>query len=475
MHKNVPITLIELPATEYGILNGNVSSDVYSNFQLPSRAIPTLEAALKADSWTDVQSINPVYNGLQGKLTEENQRRIRDSKVLAVSAITRTAPQTLALVRQYRQANPSATIIAGGMDPTYRYQQWLEAGVDIVVLGEGERTIRDVMANLNSLETVEGIATTRGLTPKRRLSTPEELSSFPLPIYDKATRLKAGVAVVETSRGCPYGCDHCAVTDFYGKKYRKKSSERVTSELKQVQGMGSSIFYIDDNLVLDQKHTIYLLNTIADQGLARPGSSAQVTIKAAENPELLEALQRAGIDILYIGIESIFDDSLDDLGKPWNAEKTKNAIRLLGEAGFIRHGMLMPGGDKDTPERLEEILAWSRTNLESVQFFAPMPLPGAKLTPRMEEQGRVLTRDYSLYDGHNIITRPINFTPLELQEAIDHMLFSFFAKENERLKSLPKEKRIIGKYFRKKVAEGTRASLSSQQHRDHLEFLRSIS
>lgn len=472
MDKKSPITLVELPPTQYGILDGKPSSDVYSAFQLPSRSIPTLEAVLKHDGWTNVTSINPVYNGLDGKLSAENQRRIRDTKILAVSAITRTAPQSMELVRRCKKENPGVIIIAGGMDPTYRYEEWLEAGTDVVCLGEGENTIRELIQNLYSLKNIKGIATKNGVTERRDLLTPQELDDLPLPIYDAETRAKARVAVVETSRGCSVGCNHCVVTDFYGEKYRKKSTEKVIKLQADVCDIGTSTFYIDDNATLNPKRTIHLLNATINQGLARPGSSAQVTIKAAENPNLLIALQRAGINILYIGIESIFDDSLVDLGKPWSAERTKSAIQRFGEAGFIRHGMMMPGGDKDTPKRLEEILDWSINNLESVQFFAPMPLPGAKLSMEMEKQGRILTKDYSLYDGHNIITRPTNFTPVELQEKIDQMLISFFTKKSIGLEKLPREKRIIGTYFRRRIAEGTFASLKSQQHKDHIEFLR---
>ena len=134
--KDSPITFVEMPATQFGILYGDASHDVYSRFRLPSRSIPSLEAVVMNVGCRNVLSINPVYNGNGGKLSPANQDRIKASDVLCVSSITRTAPQSLDLIRRYKAERPDGVVLAGGPDPTFRHNLWRDAGTDVVVLGE---------------------------------------------------------------------------------------------------------------------------------------------------------------------------------------------------------------------------------------------------------------------------------------------------------------------------------------------------
>jgi radical SAM superfamily enzyme YgiQ (UPF0313 family) len=138
--KKSKITLVELPATQFGILNGNPAYDIYSIFKLPPRALPTLAAVLYREGFEDVEMVHPKFHGRNGRLGPENWKRILESEVLGISAITRTAPQSMTLAERYKKINPNGIVIAGGMDPTYRIKEWLNH-VDIVVRGEGEKTL----------------------------------------------------------------------------------------------------------------------------------------------------------------------------------------------------------------------------------------------------------------------------------------------------------------------------------------------
>ena len=104
--KNSSITLVELPPTLFGKLDGDPGSDVYTQFMLPPRALPVLTGVLKNDSWTNVEMINPVFHGENKRLSAKNWQTIRETEVLGGSMITRTAPQTLALFERYKNNNP---------------------------------------------------------------------------------------------------------------------------------------------------------------------------------------------------------------------------------------------------------------------------------------------------------------------------------------------------------------------------------
>lgn len=489
--KDSSITLVEINPTQFGILNGEPNFDEYSISTLPSRALPTLEGILRQDGWRDVQSINPVIHGKNKRLTKDNLKRIYSSDFLLISSITRTSPQSMKLVELYKLKNPRGLAIAGGSDPTFRAEDWLNY-VDVVVRKEGEKTLPILMnrliEDLKNLDDIEGIAFKKKgneiiITPERKFLTSEELSNLPHPYYDEKTIKRAGVGVIETSRGCPNNCDFCGVTKFYGGEYRKKSVDYIIEELRRVKKSWKILFYVDDNFVgnsnSSMEKSLETLEAIANNGLIVKRAAAQVTIRAAKNNDLLKALKKAGIMKLCIGIESINDKTLKAFGKPYNSEQNKEAIKKLKDYGFWIHGMLMPGGDGDTIEYLEELSHWANNNLDSVQYFPPGPLPGTSLTEQMEKEGRILTKNYSLYDGHSVVIRPKNenLKPYELQEMINKMYHDFYSWKN----SLKRLRKSVDKFSTIKLLlythmyKGIKKVLESPQARAHLEFLKSVS
>jgi len=205
--KQSPITLVELPATQYGVLSGDLSFDIYSKSKLPARALPVLEAVLRAEKWENVKSICPL-DGENGKLSSENLNRIFNSDIFGISSITRTSLQSMELARNYKLVKPDGIVIAGGPDPTFRIEDWLR-DVDIVVIGEGEKTVSELMERLiedpNNLDDINGLAFKKGkqieITKPRKLLTSEELSQIPYPFYNSKTKGKITTGVIETSRG----------------------------------------------------------------------------------------------------------------------------------------------------------------------------------------------------------------------------------------------------------------------------------
>jgi len=475
LSKESSITFAELPATQDGKLSGTLSHNVYSGFRLPARALPTLEGVLTFNGFTNIRSVRSY-----------DPDTINNSEVYGVSPLINTTPQSIESVKAYKEAYPKGIAIAGGMPPTFEPEAWKEAGIDIIFLGEADQTIVEVMERLEQgyessnypLDDIPGLIFRKGNeyvhTGRRELLTPEELSKLPHPHYGE----KTSVAVIETTRGCPHGCKQCAVTIYWGKRYRMKSNEYVLEELRRIKDNGKSLFYVDDNLTLNRKRSISLLKEIKDNDLARLGS-AQVDVSAAESPELLQALKDAGINILYVGIESIFDDVLTDLGKPFGAKQTKEAIETFREDGFLVHGMMMFGDDKDTQGRIMEASEWINNNLFTVQPFAYIPLPGTPFRAEMQKQERILTNEYHLYDGHGVIVRPKNFTPIGLQDSIDNLLGSFYSPDHEKNldKILEKFQNdvVIGKLFYRQISRGIKAALSSPQHKNHLKFLKEVS
>jgi len=479
--KQSAVTLVELPPTLFGELNGDISFDIYSRFKMPSRALHVLEGILRYNGWINTKSINPNFNKKRGILTSEDFKRIFDSDVLLISSITRTSPQSQELAKLFKQKNKEGWVIAGGPDPTFRIEDWLKYA-DIIVIGEGEKTLLELMNKLiknpGNLNSVKGIAYKKRkeiiITKPQELLTSEELSQLSHPFYDKDIRDKISAGVVETSRGCPNNCDFCTVTKVYGRQYRVKSIDYIMKELKQTKDMGKCLFFTDDNLTAIPSKTMELLEAIIENGLNKKYGVAQTTIKLADNPELMQSLKKANINALCIGIESINDETLKELGKPYTAEQNKRAIKILKKAGFWIHGMMMLGGEGDTPETLKETLEWANQNLDSAQFFSLIPAPGTPLYNKMEKEGRILTKKWYLYDGQHVVTKPKNFTPYELQKTIFNMHEDFYSlrKALGRLKHSKNKALALGILFYAKF--NGRKMLYNPQTSQHLEFLKTL-
>jgi len=481
INKQSMITFVELPPTQFGKLNGEASVDFYSAIRLPSRGIPALSGVLHAEGWKDIKEINPIYHGEKGKLNEKNFERIYKSYILLISSITRTSRQSMKLADLYKKKNPDGIVIAGGPDPTFRINDWLEH-VDIVVRGEGEITIKELMKELTkknpNLKSIDGIAFKKDnkiiFTAQRKLLTPEELSNLPHPHYGKTIRNNVASMVVESSRGCPNNCDFCSVTEMYGKSYRQKSIKYVIKEMADVENVGAYVFFSDDNISANPAKTIELMKAIKKHDPTKQ-KIAQITIAAAFNKELIKAMKEAGFRYLCVGIESIVDKTLKFFGKPYRSDKIKEAIKIYRDNGFWVHGMMMLGGDGDTNETLKETSRWINKNLDSAQLFAPIPVPGTRFYDRMEKEGRILTKKWYLYDGQHVVLRPKNFTPYELQKKLHKMYKDFYSLRRSFVRNFGSRKMGMSLMFSYYANFMAKKFFKNTQLDSHLEFLKNVS
>jgi len=481
--KKSSITFVELPPTQFGTLNGPLGYDIYSQSKSPSRAIPTLRGVLVEEGYTNTREINPYYHGEKGKLTHKNMKDIFESDALLISSITRTSPQSMKLAEIYKLNNPAGIVIAGGPDPTFRTAEWLKY-VDLVVRGEGEKTLKELMQRLigdpSQLNDIHGLAYTLNkdfqINAPRNLLTEKELGELPHPFYDPDVIRHLLTGTIETTRGCPYNCDFCSVTEMYGNRYRRRPLKWTLEEMLRISKYGKYTFIVDDNLATGGPKDIERLEAIAKIDGKRKNKTAQITVHAAKNDELLEAMRKAGIESLCIGVESISNETLKGLGKLTTAELNKYAVPKFRKAGFFVHGMMMLGGDGDTIESLRETEEWANENLDSVQYFAPVPIPGTKFRQQMKEEGRIFTEDWFLYDAQSVLIRPKNISPYDLQMKITKMYESFYSYKNtlKRLKKSQHKKMSIAITLWAKNF-GLKNVLFDPQSKAHLEFLKSIS
>jgi radical SAM superfamily enzyme YgiQ (UPF0313 family) len=475
------MALVELPPTLYGKLGGETSYDVYTKFGLPPRATPTLAGVLDSVGYPDVEQVTAFSHDKKGRF---DYTRLSEKDTLFFSSITRTAPQTMELIRRYKKDRPDGIVVAGGMDASYRAEEWLKY-CDVVVHGEGEKTLMELMERLekeDELDGLEGISfkDSRGnitTNPKRELMTAKELSALPSPIYDQATVDGINIWALEQERGCPYECNFCLVTATYGRRIRDISPKKVANELRRMQQMKKTgVFFTGDNLAGNPRNAIEMLGAIKEARLYQDDRTAQVSVSAAEHPKLLQAMRSAGIKNLCVGIESINDDSLRDLGKPFKSIENTDAVRTFHDYGFWVHGMMMLGIDSDTPEVAKDTREWAKKNLDSLQLFIPTPVRGTPFWDKMEKEGRIITDDLSIYDAQHCVINPVGFTPHELQKTIFDMYEDFYSPKEamKRLARTPSIKFTLEFLAWTKFWGGLRGITKNPQTLEHLEFLKNF-
>lgn len=231
----------------------------------------------------------------------------------------------------------------------------------------------------------------------------------------KDRRFYRGMIPMMTSRGCPHHCNFCSVTPIFGHKMRFASHERVAAELEGYRGKGDWVFFYDDNFCASPTHTKNLIDYLLRRQIFFPKWSAQVSVRAAQDEEMLALMQRSGCKTVFVGFESINNDSLTLLHKRQAVDDIRLAVRRFHKYGMHVHGMFILGADTDTVKTIHETTRFiCKERIESVQLLILVPLPGTPVFKEMEAQDRLLTRDWSLYDAHHAVFRSKNMSPYTL-------------------------------------------------------------
>ena len=280
--------------------------------------------------------------------------------------------------------------------------------------------------------------------PDRPYLTGEELSDLPFPLY--ADRVNQGIThnVVNTSRGCPYECEFCSVIENFGRGFRFLDDDAALALLRHtIQLNGKPIFFGDDIFAANRARTTRLLERLLAEGVKMPRWFAQVRVETAQDRELLRLMKRANCAMVFIGLESVNEETLKLFNKHSTLEKNRRAIAAFEEAGIRVHGMFVLGSDADTLDTLRETLEFAReSGLTTTQFFALTALPGPPLTRRLAEEKRIFAwGDWQLFDAQHAVVCPSRISPSELQAGIFRISRQFYSV-SEALRQL-----VRGRWF----------------------------
>jgi radical SAM superfamily enzyme YgiQ (UPF0313 family) len=412
-------------------------------------------------------------------------RFVQEQKIglVGIGAMTRMVAKAYRMADAVRAAG--VPVVMGGPHVTEEPDEALGRGggprhADAVALGEADETWPKIVADAARGQLRE-IYEPRDEFGQERKPTLQHYPSIPWESMDldqfnivpKAMapllrRVGGGWATfriipVESGRGCPYGCEFCTVTGFFGDSIRFRSNESIVDELLRLKARAGRedgqmvVFFIDDNFAINVKRTKSLLRAIIAAN-AQVHWAAQISANLLRDDEFLDLISASGGRWIFIGMESIDPANLASVNKGFNKPAEYGSVlqRLAGRNIYAVTSFIF-GMDNDTPGVAERTLQQIRTWPPGLPVFGLLtPLPATPLYKRLEQQGRLTRRkhwlDFSPYVmAHTPLKMSIEETHDELKyawahcyspEAIAHAVNSLGHKEVGCHASIPESSAV---------------------------------
>ncbi|MDH5675798.1 MAG: B12-binding domain-containing radical SAM protein [Myxococcales bacterium] len=332
--------------------------------------------------------------------------------LVGTTSMTTDVYQAKAVLRMTRQIVPEALTVVGGHAATLQPQEFQEPYVDVIVQGEGEETFEALVEAWELQRAVSdrrfnGINGLRYVDGDRWLSMPKRaqaknLDELPIPDRSLIDKYRdryffvsaRGMASIFTSRGCSYDCNFCAIWEFYERRTRFLSAEKIVDQMEACEE--EFIFILDDNFLTNKKRVLAFCEEIERRGVRKFWMTQGRTDFVADNPAIMKRLARAGLVGLLSGFESNDDDNLKALRKKNTWEKNKRANAIMRELGIFSTGIFMVRADWEQAQ-FDSLYDYINTLDIGIPLVTILtPLPGTQLYRAYRD--KLMTLDYRLFD-----------------------------------------------------------------------------
>jgi anaerobic magnesium-protoporphyrin IX monomethyl ester cyclase len=369
----------------------------------------------------ETQIIDNRINSL-AQITKEIQH-YRPDYVGISCCFTLEIDQVLKIAKIAKE-NRAITVV-GGWHPTLLVDETLSSPwIDIIVRSEGEFVFRELIQK-NSPIGIQGVSYKQNgqiiNNPDRPLA---DLNQYRIPtrtLRRPETKAYYGysgfpIDCMETSRGCPYQCTFCSVHKFYRHTYRHRSISHIMQEIRELRKHTRSVYFIDDNFVVNPKHTMKLCDAIIRERLNMFFMSTARADMVLRHPEVFKRMAEAGFVIVFLGLESFSNKTLQNLHKQLQFKQIKSAIKILHNFGFFIQGNVILGADfSDTEADLQSTIEIAKTlDIDIPTFSILTPYPGTELMERVMKENRLFTRDWRNFNWVTPTMRYPHLTPDQL-------------------------------------------------------------
>jgi radical SAM superfamily enzyme YgiQ (UPF0313 family) len=327
--------------------------------------------------------------------------------LVGVTGYTPHVPQMLATCRRTKESDCDVVTVVGGYHATLCPEDFDTPDVDVIVVGEGERTLPELLAALEDegdLAEVAGLVFRRGgeqvHTPRRQLM--RDLDESPPPARhlteeyrdDYFFQFWSSPAPVETARGCPHRCKFCSVWVFHRRRCRFKSPERVVGELEKVKS--EIAYFVDDNFLQNLRRAERICDLVRDAGVNLKYWMQARSDSIVRRPDLIERWASLGLSTVLVGFEKFREEELTDLDKRSSVSTNEEAARILTANGVDIWGAFIVDPTWGRSD-FDDLIAYvRRLKISFPQFSVLTPLPGTEFF--REKLGELTTRNYELFD-----------------------------------------------------------------------------
>ncbi len=332
--------------------------------------------------------------------------------LVVIQVYITSASRAYRLADHYRRRG--AYVVLGGLHVTSLPDEAARHS-DTIFLGPGEDTwpafLADYRAGRPAPRYCSKVRTLAGLPRIRRDLIKRHLYLVPNSIV--------------VSRGCPHSCDFCYKEAFFegGKGFYTQAVDDALAEIERLPGR--HLYFLDDHLFGNARFAAALFDGM--RGMDRVWQAAG-TVSSVLRAGLLEQAVEAGLRSLFVGFETLSADNLREQGKLQNLHRDYGAaIRRLHDHNVMVNGSFVFGMDGDDASVFDRTVAWAvAEGIETATFHILTPYPGTALYGRMCREGRLLHRNWDLYDTRHAVYRPAHLSPEALEAGYWHAYESFY-------------------------------------------------
>ncbi len=378
--------------------------------------------------------------------------------LVGVTAITAMEPDAREICRTAKAVDPRIVTVMGNVHPTFCWEELLrdEPALDLVVRGEGEETLADLVRALAagaSYDRVPGVCHRRDGKPAANPLRPFAadldalVPAFDLvdwPRYRYRPSPEGHLAIVSSSRGCRQRCSFCSQQKFWERSWRARTPERFVAELELLRdAYGVRVAMLSDETpTVSRERWAGILDLLIERKVGVELLLETRVDDILRDEALLPKYRAAGVSHIYVGVESTDQATLDLYKKDLKVAHSKKAIDLINAHDMVSETSFVLGAPTETKDSVARTLELAKWYGPDMAFFlAITPWPYADIYPELKD--RLATRDYRKYNLVEPVLKPDAMTLDEMRGALHRATGHFFHHKFLNLDSLPPPKRAF--------------------------------
>lgn len=348
----------------------------------------------------------------------------RDADIVGITAFTSNVNRGYQIAQIYSQKG--IPTIMGGIHVSMMPDEALRY-CDSVVIGEAESVWPQVLKDFEA-----------GQLKKKYNGTWLGLENLSQPRRDLLHNHHYSWGSIQTSRGCPMDCTFCSVTAFNGRRFRRRPLDDVIKELETIPQRLITI--TDDNIIgygQKERQWAYAFFSRIVEKKIKKFFFAQASISFGEDKTLLRLASKAGLRIIFVGMESVNRKTLESYNKnlnltQLNLDRYAELINNIRKAGITFLGAFILGGDEDERSIFHSTLEFIKSSqIDVLQVTKPTPLPGTKFWDKLQGEKRILNQNFpAAWDDYRftkLVFEPAQMSIEEVYEGFTYLRRHYYS------------------------------------------------